>query len=216
MKTVARSGLVAALALAGSCVCAQAPADFGAERERIARESAAVEARFADRQSACQSRFAVTDCVNGAKKERREALAPLRRQASALDDVQRKQRAAERVEVVRSKVGSAQAREREVVVRGAPGAARESTASAPAEPASAPVREVKPRQAPKRVKARPLPPVKLDAARRADEAAGQARIDLRKQEAQAHREAAERRNAERAASGKRAAPLPTPASGAPP
>ena len=202
--------------LAGAVAHAQAPEDAGAERERIARDRAAVQALFAEREAACQTRFAVTDCVNEAKTQRREALAPLRRQAVALDDAQRQQRAAQRLEDVRNKAGSVQVREREVVVRDPPAAARKPVAAPPAEAASAPVRDVKRKPAPRRTTARAPAQLKPEAERRAQEAAALARIEARKQAAQAHREAVEQRNAERAARGKRAAPLPVPASAAVP
>ena len=104
------------VALVGLCLAlgaarAEAPLNPAAERDRIARERAAVEAQFTERQAACQSRFAVTDCVDAARQERREARAPLRRQAIALDDAQRKQRTAERQGSVRAKVSGAESRE---------------------------------------------------------------------------------------------------------
>jgi colicin import membrane protein len=229
MRDVPFRLLLCGLWLGGAVAHAQAPADAGAgaerERERIARERAAVQALFAEREAACQSRFAVTDCVNDAKTQRREALAPLRRQAVALDDAQRKQRAAQRQEDVRSKVGSAQAREREVVVREAPVQARKPVAAPPAEAGSAPLRVVKQKPAPRLTTARTPPQPQPEAQRRAQEAAGQARIEARKQAAQAHREAVAQRNAKRSASGKRAAaplsvpvpvPVPVPASAAVP
>jgi colicin import membrane protein len=184
------------------------------ERERIARERAAVEALFTGRQAACQSRFAVTDCVNDAKTERREALAPLRRQAIALDDAERKQRAARRLEDVRNKVGGAQAREPEVVVRKIPAAARKAAAAPPDEPAPAAAREANHAPVPRPVTARTPRKLPSQADRQAQESANRARIEARKQAVQAHREAVERRNAQRALTNKRANPLPVPASAA--
>ncbi len=208
--------LFGALSLAAAAVQAQGPGD---ERQRLAAERAAVEARFAEREAGCQQRFAVTDCVNEAKKERRDAMAPLRRRSAELDDAQRKQRAARQVEAVHRKVDEAQAREREAALR-EPAAARPPAAPAPAEAASAPQQEARDARQPKlkppprRLTARMPPETSTNAERRAREAAGQARIDARKRAAQEHREAVERRNAERASSGKQAAPLPVPASGA--
>ena len=201
------------LGLAAGAAHAEAGLTADGERERIARERAAVEAKFVEHQAECQGRFAVTGCVDEAKRERRQAEAPLRRQAIALDDAQRKQKAAERLASVRSKVGNAQSRQREQVVREAPTTGK---AAAVASDERTPVAA---RQA--RHKPPPKPPPKpattrapraatapLD--RRAEEAAGQARIDARKLAAQTHREVVEQRNAKRAVSGKRAAPLPSP------
>jgi len=46
-------------------------------------------------ESACESRFAVTDCVNAVRTRRRQVLAGFKRQEVALNDAQRKQRALE-------------------------------------------------------------------------------------------------------------------------
>ena len=206
--------LLGASWLAGAAAQAQGPAD---ERQRLAEQRAAVEARFAEREAACQQRFAVTDCVNQAKQERRAAMAPLRRRSAALDDAQRKERAARQSEELRRQVDEAQAREREAALRES-AAVRRPAAASPAEAASAPgrdAREPKVKEPPKRVTARSPPKIPTLSERRAMEAAGQARIDARRRAAQEHREAAERRNAQRAQSGKPAAsPLPAPASGA--
>lgn len=204
--------LFGALSLAAAAVQAQGPAD---ERQRLAAERAAVEARFVEREAGCQQRFAVTDCVNEAKKDRRDAMVPLLRRSAELDDAQRKQRAARQTEEVGRKLDEAQAREREAALR-EPVAARPPPAAAPAEAASAPrrdgrdAREPKLKPPPRRLTARTPREAPTDAERRATEAAAQARIDTRKQAAQAHREAVERRNAQRAQSGKQVAPLPVP------
>lgn len=212
-RAALRGWLLCGLCCAGASAQAQTPAGPAGERQRLAAERAAVEVRYVEREAACQQRFAVTDCVNDAKKERRDALAPLRRLGAAIDDAQRKQRAAQRREDVRRKVDNAQTREREVVVREAPAAARLPAAAPPAEAGSAPqrkAREATPKPAPRRVTARTAPELPTDAERRAREADAQARIAARKQAAQAHREAVENRNAQRALSGKQADPLPVP------
>lgn len=198
--------------IAHSQAQAQAPANPGGERDRMARERAAAEARFAQQRNECQNRFAVTDCVDHARRERREALEPLRRQANALDDAQRKQRAALRLEGARNREGAAQAREREVVVREAPAVPRRVAPASVDESASAPLRETKQQPAPKRVSAHAprVPPTSAE--RGAREADAQARAEERKQSAQAHRDLVQQRNAQRALSGKQADPLPLPAS----
>ncbi len=204
--------LFGALSLVAAAVQAQGPVD---ERQRLAAERAAVEARFAESEAGCQQRFAVTDCVNEAKKERRDAMAPLQRRSAELDDAQRKQRAARQTEEVGRKLDEAQAREREAALR-EPVATRPPPAAASAEAASAPLRDGRDARVPKlkppprRLTPRTPPRAPTDAERRAAEAAGQARIDARKQAAQDHREAVERRNAQRAQSGKLVAPLPGP------
>jgi hypothetical protein len=74
-----------------------------AERERIPRERAAVEARFASQEVACYQRFAVNDCLNQAKVTKREALADLRRQEVSLNNAERKRKGAEQVQRMEDK-----------------------------------------------------------------------------------------------------------------
>ena len=97
LRKVVWVALLAATAPAGAVV------DDRAERERIASERAATEARFVEQERACQQRFAVTACVQEAQRERRASLARLRGQQTQLDDEKRRQRAAERTESIRSK-----------------------------------------------------------------------------------------------------------------
>jgi len=71
-------------------------AEDHAERDRIKAERAALDARFTEQERACRARFAVTDCVQRAQRERNAALAALRRQERVLNDAERKRRAADR------------------------------------------------------------------------------------------------------------------------
>lgn len=229
---IARSLLLCWLGLAGTVAqvhaqahaLVQAPAGPAGERQRISGERAAVEARFKEQEAACQQRFAVTDCVNEAKKVRRNSLASLQRQGDMLDDAQRKQRAAWQRENISRKLEGAQAREREVVQRGSGAAASAPVASAAAtsaqvasaaaraDAASTPrsTRKEKPREPTRTSKAHKAPLRPSNAERSANEAGAQARGAARGQAAQDHREAVERRNAERAKRGKKVEPLPTP------
>ncbi|WP_280155621.1 hypothetical protein [Piscinibacter sp. XHJ-5] len=168
-----------------------------AERDRIAAERAGVEATFGERERACRERFVVTSCLEDARRDRRQALENLRQQQVILDEAQRKQRAAQRMDDIRAKVSGEEAQRRKAPVheRGRPpkrpddGASRE-----PHRPAASPASAALP----------------ASAAR----AAASARIgeyEKRKTEAREHREAVQRRNAEKAAQGKvPAAPLPVP------
>lgn len=221
-RRVLRASLTVCLWLASSAVLAQS--GLAAERQRLADESVEVETRFRTQEAACQQRFAVTDCVNLAKQARRDALAPLRRQSAALDDAQRKQRAAERRAAIGDRLEGAQAREREIVVRETPAAASSAPSAAPkpsaaagqtgdnAEAAAAPprsIREARPAKRPPGPRsARAAPAPVNDTQRRTREADAQARSAARVQAAQEHRAEVARRNAERASRGKRADPLP--------
>jgi colicin import membrane protein len=87
--------LAFALLAAAGAHAAQDPQDQ-AERDRIKAERAAVETQFNAEQKACRAKFAETDCVQKAQRDRHAALADLRRQERVLNDAERKRRAGER------------------------------------------------------------------------------------------------------------------------
>ena len=104
-----------------------------AERERIRAERAQAEQVFAARERECRDRFAVTRCLDEARRERRATLEHLNRQQGVLDEAQRKQRAAQRMESIRGKVSTDEAKRREADAR-----ARRKTERGSAAAASAP------------------------------------------------------------------------------
>lgn len=204
-----------ALLAAVSVRAVDAVTDEG-ERQRIAVERQQADADFSRRDQACRSRFVVAACQEEARKEHRDANERLRLQLSMLDESQRKRRAAERIDAIRAKVSAEEAMRRDVEMqeRGRPqvrpvAAAAESRAgftAATPKPVRVPV-------PPKVRAAKPGADVRAatEARKRSAESAS------RRVAAQAHREAVERRNALRTASGKKvAAPLPLPASATPP
>lgn len=75
---------------------AGAAQDDAAERARIQSERAGIEERYTQEQRACRARFAVTDCLLAARRERGAKLAELRRQELVLNEAERRRRAAER------------------------------------------------------------------------------------------------------------------------
>lgn len=170
------------------------------ERERIRSERAQAEAAYASRERDCRGRFVVTSCIEDAQRDRRQALERLRRQEEVMDEAQRKQRAAQRMEDIRGKLAGEEGRRRPLTVQ-------ERLKAKP------PPAERTPRSAEGAASAnRPDRPASQSAA---EETRRRADYERRQQEAKAHREAVEKRNAERAAKGKRpAAPLPVPASAA--
>lgn len=171
------------------------------ERERIAAERAAVNARYAEQEHACQERFIVTSCVEAARKEQRMTLTRLHRAELVLDETDRREAAARRRQAMSDKaaVQAARASDPIVTIR------RENPRAAPSPmaAASSPLHES--------VTGVAHQPVS-DAERQAREQKSEANFQARAQAAQRHREAVERRNAERAAEGKTVAPLPSPAS----
>lgn len=181
-----------------------------AERARIRAGRAAVEASFVERERECQTRFAVTSCIDAAKREQREQLSRLQAQEHVLDAAERKARAAQRMESIRNKISGEEARQRDA----------QAIERSDATPRN--------RQLP-HVTVRPTPgPLERrdgghagpsaasgaiatsEAERRAEEARKTSEYEARIQDAQEHREAVLRRNAERTGKGKPVAPLPVP------
>ena len=182
-------------ALGASPACALSPAEEKAEMARIGREREQVQARFAERERECKQRFVVTRCIEEARRERRASLERLRRQEEVIDEAQRKQRAAERIDEIRAKVSADEAKRREAGVRDRrkDKARKESPDRSPSAASGA--------SAPSRVTNTDTG----EAARKIAE------YERRQEEARRHREEVERRNAQRAAEGRKpAAPLPLP------
>ena len=73
-------------------------AQIDAERARIDRERQANEARHVQERAACYQRFAVEDCLRESRRQLRSQTDDLRRQESALNDMQRKRRGAEQLQ----------------------------------------------------------------------------------------------------------------------
>ena len=174
------------------------PARVARERERIQAERERLEAQFAAEQARCSERFAVTACVDDVRQRRRAALAVPKAQALALDDAERRERAAARRQAVLDK-------QRRAAEMPAPA----STVAAPASGAdglrSTPVPQATGASAPRSQAAGASAAAAQRAAigrqRQLDIKAGQARIQARE--------------AARARGGKAAAPLDGPAASAP-
>ena len=89
--------LVLLVLLGPLCLRAQEAGAVAAEQARIRAERNQAEAVFLAEEKACYGKFAVNDCVDAARAKRREVLAGLRRQEIALNDAERRRKAAERV-----------------------------------------------------------------------------------------------------------------------
>ena len=70
-----------------------APLDILAERVRIQAERDAGEARFIEQEAACYAKFAVTDCLQEVRSQRRHLNDDLRRQTVVLNDMERRKKA---------------------------------------------------------------------------------------------------------------------------
>jgi hypothetical protein len=163
-----------------------------AERDRIAGERAAANARLAEQERECESRFLVAPCLEEVRRAHRERTASLRQQQLQLDETRRREAAAARRKAIAERAEAQQGR----------------PSGAASEPPG-----VRVRRAPD-----PLPPTsagKPTTPRAPMLSASQARENAEKFEARTraareHRDSVERRNAERAAQGKAATPLPVP------
>jgi hypothetical protein len=186
--------VLALLCPAMLCLAAMAAPDSdAAERARIAAERRAVEARFDAARRDCQARFVVNECLDRARQARRAALEPLQRQTHLLDDARRRERAVERLRGIQERESAAAAK----------------PALAPPLPASGAAAAARP--ALQRA-VRPAPSASV-AALAAQQR--QAQHQQRLQQAKAHQDAVQARNARRDAQRKPAAPLPVPVPGAP-
>jgi colicin import membrane protein len=207
-----------ALMLLGGAVSAQEGPGDAAERERILRDRAAAQERFEAARSDCEARFATTACLDAARAERRGSLERLKREEVVLDTALRRQRAADRMRRIQDKAREADARPPAAALPSTPGrgpmekkvrqpARTPRAAAAPADPQASAA-------TPRAAVPAPAAPVKRSAApaRRSDDAARRVArrqaYERRQAELQSHREAVQRRNAERAAKAKPAAPLP--------
>ena len=178
-----------------------AQAETETEHDRIVAERTAAAARFAEQQRACSERFVVSSCVDAARKEQRATLNRLRQQEQSLDDIKRRDAAAKRRQASGEKAEAQEQRASDA----APTTRRESVRHPP--------QPNPPARAASGIDAG-LPPTGAGASapsRREVEARNTEKFDARVRSTQAHREAVERRNAQRAAQGKGVAPLPVPA-----
>ena len=190
---------IASAAMAAVAQTAPGP-EAQAERARIAAERSQAEARFAAQEVACYQKFAVNDCLNAAKSQRRERLSDLRRQDLTLNEAERKRRASDRVRSIDER-NSAQSQQ-EAAAQRAESVQRlrqrqddlaKRAAERVRDSGSAPVRATKARP-----EARdPIAPVpKIKPARIHDSAEAVRRSQLRQQEAQERRDRVARRLAE--------------------
>ena len=191
------AGWVLVVWLAGCFALATAATDDTAERQRIAAERAVVEQRFNAALAVCQTRFMVTDCLDRARAERRQALDQLQRQTLLLDDEKRRARAAQRLQAI-------QRRDAEASQRSTATATTKSAAAS----ASAPIAGQRP--------ARELPRAAAPSSASASAAAQQRQMQFqrRQEAARLHELAVQQRNARQDAKRPPAAGLPVPGASA--
>lgn len=81
------------LSIAQEVIGADARLDLLAERSRIQFERDVVESRFNRQEASCYAKFAVTDCLQKVRLNRRQLVDDLRRQTVLLNDMERKRKA---------------------------------------------------------------------------------------------------------------------------
>lgn len=89
-------------AMAGAQDNSSVPMNVLLERTRITQQRADFEAVFIQKQQGCYARFAVFECLSGAKRERRVALDELRRQEVVLNDLDRRAKALAELDRIQS------------------------------------------------------------------------------------------------------------------
>lgn len=189
-----------------------AQSDDAVQRARIAQERAKADQRLLEQEQACATRFAVSACVEAARKTHRETLAPLRQQEFLLDDQRRQQRAAERRLELERKAAQPK---NDLVLPGTLPAAPDDAASQSKQSKNSPSAPRTATSAKDAVLAEQQRVQKQTAAQ--TQAAKRAQAQREKVELARQRKAAvEKRNAEKAASGKPpAASLPVPGASTP-
>ena len=193
------------------------------ERQRIASERAAAEVRFAARERECRTRFVVTACIDEAKSERRDALDKLRARQLGVDEVRRRERAAERQSELAEKAAEDARLDKERAARAAAASASGAASQPPRIRISSPRRGAAPERAASAASA-PTPRdngpdkafglsrrVSEPASVRQDrEARSRAAFEKRQRQAAEHREEATTATLRRMASKSPAAALPAP------
>jgi colicin import membrane protein len=191
--------------------------EVATEQARITSERQRIEQRFAEEETACFQKFAVTDCRDASRARRRVDMADLRRQEIALNDAERKRKGAEQLQRMEQ---SAATKDQPPVAAGiaAPRAASSApvrtrtppeprTPRSPHDPAAAAQAQAA-RKATAENKARNAQQEQAARAQKAAAAAdAPARYAQKQQEAADHKAAIAKRNA--AKTKPKAAPLPT-------
>lgn len=212
-----RAGLFALPCLAmgaASPVPAQKAPPLAAERAALAEQRRLTLRSLADEEAACQTRFAVTACLDDVRRRRREALAPLRERELRLEEAERRERAEQRRRGVDAKRAAAVPATPGPVPGPAGGAVMSSPVPATGTPLPAPGMAPSAAAASRpatvtRVR-RPSRSASEAAEREAQAAARVREAERRRDEAGAVRERIERRQSQRDATGRRSDPLPLP------
>jgi len=212
-KTLCKVLLMLLTVGAGACgaqtVAADGNVDLAAERARLTAERSAVDRRAQQEQVACYQKFAVEDCLRASRRQRRTLDDDLKRQEAAINDIDRKRRAAAQLERLDqapprsqddpAKRQQSQQSQENREQRAVENARTRAEAAAKSEANRRDFEAKQRSNAAEQAKAAQL---------RADAPQERERYERKLEEAEKRRAARERRNADR--SKPRSAPLPTP------
>jgi len=157
----------------------------GLTHQQIQEARSAEEARFSDQERACYQRFAVNDCLKQVRLKRRLAFEDLRRQEVILNDLERRKKAVDQLELIQEKSSPQKLEEANASRLEAVKAQKEREASAAKKVADQlltplPIKDDKQAKPP------------LESSRSAEEAAkNKMDFDLKLKEAQDHRQSRE-------------------------
>ena len=185
------------------CCAASAGVRADTDRDRLAAEHTAAEARLAEQERACNAQFVVSSCLEDARKAHRATLNRLRREELSLGDAARHAAAAARRKEIAEKAATQQTRASEADAADAGPAERIHPVP---RPAPEPVLRSLPAGRP-----RPAGQPASGVSRAEQEQRNTEAFDARARSAEEHRQAVLRRNAEGAAKASSAPPLPVPA-----
>lgn len=200
-----KGAFVLLLLACGMATHGRAADDGTAQRQRIQAERQAAQARLDTALADCANRFVQTSCIDAARAEHRALAERLHREEQLLAAEQRKQRAAERLRRIDTKMRALEAAE---AAPATASAAAPRAARAPAPRVRAPrAGAVAPVERGPAVQARVRGGAKRGEAQARQRAQAQ---QQREQALAAHQAEVQRRNAERTRRRPPAAPLPVP------
>ena len=180
-----------------------------AERNRIQSERAQVQQRFDQEEAHCYQKFAVNDCRDANRAQRRDQMADLRRQEILLNDAARKRKGAEQLQRMEQKAAEESPPASATPAEKTVGTARTPTPSKPRQPHTAEqaAQEKAARKATLDSKQKAFEEAQAARARKAATAGEERARYLRKQQdAAEHADQTRKRNAENTKTP--AAPLP--------
>ncbi|WP_295977319.1 hypothetical protein [uncultured Variovorax sp.] len=97
---------LASLPLWAQSNAAAGNADLEAEKRRLSSEREAIEKRFLEERAACYKKFAVEDCLQESRSRRRKETDNIKRQETAINDIQRQRAGAAELKKLDEKAGT--------------------------------------------------------------------------------------------------------------